>query len=130
MKAIEAGFSAGISLEGWDDIYAFFINAYHVGDWMIADGFIEESHWDSYVKSTPDLALCRDFCNGVKHRQLRKYSDDDRSLWTCREFVPPNGERWSVRVEPERSFWLLDEVVDRVVQHLHDLRDGRARLAR
>ena len=122
--ATSEGLSSGISEHGWDDIYAFFINAYHVGDWLIADDVIEKPRWDSFVESSPDLSLCRDLCNGAKHRRLRKHSTVDLSPWTRREFVPPKGERWSVCVYPARELRLLDDVLGQVLQQLQLIRNS------
>jgi hypothetical protein len=109
--------AGGMSDDDWDDIYAFFMNAYHVGDWMIADGACTRTDWYNLVKDHFELSLCRDLCNGVKHRRLTGKPAVDASPWTLREYVPP-GERWHLLVGEPRRFHLLEDVVDGVIARL------------
>jgi hypothetical protein len=52
-----------------DIVYAYFMNCYHLKDWIRNDpasgplaGKVER-----FISATPDLALCADLCNGLKH---------------------------------------------------------------
>jgi hypothetical protein len=57
-----------------DEIYAFFMNCYHLKDWIINDGSIPAltSHIvESYINGSRPLQLCGDICNSLKHLSLR-----------------------------------------------------------
>ena len=56
-----------------DDLYAFFINCYHIKDWIKNDPKVAKSVKDltePYINSNPDLRVCADLCNGSKHFRL------------------------------------------------------------
>lgn len=132
-SGLDRALSGGLSREDWDDIYAFFMNAYHVGDWMIADGTITRKVWSDYVAEHFELSLCRDLCNGVKHRRLTGRPSVDPSPWTRREYVPAHnasaspGERWYVLAGETKEFRPLTEIIDLVVEQLWRLHhDARA----
>ena len=55
-----------------DEVCAFFLNCYHLKDWIINDiaaasvaGQVEE-----YINNNSDLSLCADICNSLKHLHL------------------------------------------------------------
>jgi hypothetical protein len=56
-----------------DDVYAFFLNCYHLKDWIRNDqstgaaaGKVEK-----FVENSVELNLCRDICNSIKHLKLK-----------------------------------------------------------
>lgn len=57
-----------------DVVYAFFINCYHLRDWIIKDKTVElkdkKQKVDNFIRSTTCLRICRDLCNGTKHLEL------------------------------------------------------------
>jgi hypothetical protein len=106
-----------MSDDDWDVVYAFFINAYHLGDWMIVDGVATKEEWHRFVSDHFELGLCRDLCNGVKHRRLNQPASVDPSPWTRREYVPvapDGGERWHVQAGDEKHFYLMTELLDSI----------------
>lgn len=54
-----------------DDVYAFFMNCYHIRDWLIKDPInpLTQSIVDNHINSTI-LAVCADICNSIKHLSL------------------------------------------------------------
>src|SRR4051812_44342227 len=57
-----------------DEIYAFFLNCYHLKDWIKNDSSLPStvrSAVEDFVKSEEWLCLCADVCNGLKHLKLK-----------------------------------------------------------
>ena len=77
--------------EALDDVYAFFMNCYHLRDWIIESGFKTKDKVDAFVRADPDLALCRDICIGLKHFRAK-------TAWS------PSGLTWSTASELTFSF--------------------------
>lgn len=53
-----------------DEIYAFFLNCYHLKDWLRNDNAAPTSARkavEDYVKTSPPLQICADICNSLKH---------------------------------------------------------------
>jgi hypothetical protein len=63
--------------EALDVVYAFFMNCYHLRDWIITSGFRPKAEVDAFITANPDLALCADICNGLKHFRV-----DPKRAWT------------------------------------------------
>ena len=56
-----------------DDIFSFFINCYHLKDWLINDPSYtkrKKSEIEKYITKTESLSICADICNGLKHLKL------------------------------------------------------------
>lgn len=55
-----------------DEIYAFFLNCYHLKDWIIADpaALPTNQRVENYINSSTPLKLCADICNSLKHLRL------------------------------------------------------------
>jgi len=55
-----------------DEVYTFFINCFHLKDWLKNDGSVEvdAKEIEDFVKNNKELNLCRDICNGIKHLKL------------------------------------------------------------
>lgn len=57
----------------FDDMLAFFLNCFHLRDWLKKDNFqstkIRKTP-DKYVEDTLCLAICADLANAVKHMKL------------------------------------------------------------
>lgn len=73
-RAINEGTSHGVSSEYYvDDIYAFFLNCYHLKDWIKNDdtaSAAKRSGVEAYINSHDCLKVCADLCNGLKHLTL------------------------------------------------------------
>jgi len=57
-----------------DEVYSFFLDCYHLKDWLINDpGFPgNKDDVEDYVNSNQELRLCADICNRKKHLLLGK----------------------------------------------------------
>src|SRR3990170_1608469 len=56
-----------------DEIYAFFMNCYHLKDWIKDDGTVPpaaQQAVEPYINSSRPLKLCADICNSLKHLRL------------------------------------------------------------
>jgi hypothetical protein len=60
-----------------DEIYAFFMNCYHLKDWIRKDPAAASvtNQVENYINNNTELSLCADICNGLKHFHF----DGDRS---------------------------------------------------
>ena len=64
-----------------DEIYAFFLNCYHVKDWIRNDSSLPAAVRDSvegHVNSEGSLRLSADVCNGLKHVHLNRKRSGER----------------------------------------------------
>ena len=52
-----------------DEMYAFFMNCYHLKDWIINDPatVLVANKVEKYINNNLDLKLCADLCNSLKH---------------------------------------------------------------
>jgi hypothetical protein len=58
-----------------DDVHAFFQSCYHLKDWLKNDASYAKhtgQEIEDFVSNTPEIALCADICNALKHLQLQK----------------------------------------------------------
>lgn len=59
-----------------DEVYAFFINCYHLKDWIINDKTVKienkKQKIENFINANECMRLCADICNGLKHLKLDK----------------------------------------------------------
>jgi hypothetical protein len=57
-----------------DDVYAFFMNCYHLKDWIKHDPTASSlsTKVEAFITDVQEMALCADICNGIKHLVLSK----------------------------------------------------------
>jgi hypothetical protein len=57
-----------------DDLYAFFLNCYHLKDWIKNDPTLvfpdKAKAVEQFIRATPSLSICADVCNSTKHLSL------------------------------------------------------------
>jgi hypothetical protein len=55
-----------------DEVYYFFLNCYHLKDWLINDTAFPGTRTDveNYINANQELQLCADICNAHKHLRL------------------------------------------------------------
>ena len=66
-----------------DDMYSFFMNCYHLKDWLVNDAEFSASSADleGFINSNKELQLCADICNAQKHLLLtNRRSNENPSL--------------------------------------------------
>jgi len=64
----------------YDEVYAFFLNCYHLKDWIQNDDAVElKMPVDDFINQHECMCLCADICNGIKHlrRERRNRSGKD-----------------------------------------------------
>ena len=55
-----------------DDFYAFFLNCYHLKDWIRNDkSIILKENVEDFINKNDCMKICADICNGQKHFKLR-----------------------------------------------------------
>lgn len=105
-----------------DDVYAFFMNCYHLKDWFIQSGARTKGEVEKHVNDSEALSLCGDICNGLKHYRLdparapetRTYS----GKWsTTSSTMTDSGSpaRWYFTDTP-RGNWDMFELADECVE--------------
>jgi len=57
-----------------DEVYSFFMNCYHLKDWIKNDLAAASlaNNVEDYINDNPEFLLCADICNGLKHFQLNR----------------------------------------------------------
>jgi len=62
-----------------DEIYAFFINCYHLKDWIQNDETVRlpQGKIEHFVHQNECMRVCKDICNGIKHLKRKSYSGGD-----------------------------------------------------
>jgi hypothetical protein len=57
-----------------DDVFAFFLNCYHLKDWIKNDPSAGRMSnlVEDYINKCEALSICADLCNGLKHLTLEK----------------------------------------------------------
>jgi hypothetical protein len=68
---------------------AFFQAAYHLRDYLERENVANKQQLDELMASTPALRVCRDLCNGAKHRKITQPSVDPEP-WILRSYDPPH----------------------------------------
>lgn len=78
-------------VERYDDLYAFFENAFHLRDWLKDTNAVSQADLMSLFDENVEMRLCRDLANAHKHHSLR-----DPSLPAppseAREYAPATGK--------------------------------------
>jgi hypothetical protein len=87
-----------------DELFAFFLNCYHLKDWIKEDPNAAHVRVavEPFINSSPALSLCADLCNCQKHATLKRKprSGHDRRLGRRFHFNLGNGPRiLSIRYE-------------------------------
>ena len=56
-----------------DDVYSFFLNCYHLKDWLIHDPAFpaNAAEVEGFINSNVGLQVCADICNAHKHLLLK-----------------------------------------------------------
>ena len=59
-----------------DVAYAFFLNCFHLKDWLVESGAIAESEVKQFIDSNKEMGVCHALCVGSKHLIIRNPSID------------------------------------------------------
>ena len=58
----------------YDELYAFFVNCYHLRDWIENDDTVkplEKEKVEHFMKQNECMCVCRDICTGIKHLEQK-----------------------------------------------------------
>lgn len=71
-----------------DEVYAFFLNSYHLKDWIKNDGNVGAAaeKVEEFISSNKELSLCADICNGIKHLNLTSPRSGQNPQFGPRQF--------------------------------------------
>ena len=72
-----------------DEIYAFFMNCYHLKDWIKHDSTVAASVQQSveaHINSNRALRLCADICNSLKHFRLTSSRSGESPAFGNKQF--------------------------------------------
>jgi len=57
-----------------DDVHSFFLNCYHLKDWIKNDPYcVSWTSAEAHINANQDLQLCADLCNAQKHLNLTSH---------------------------------------------------------
>ncbi len=76
LQAQEKSRRQELDLEGIDTVIAFFQNAYHLRDWLLASRPDLQSELSILFRNSFEMGACRDICNGFKHKSVNRPSHD------------------------------------------------------
>jgi hypothetical protein len=103
-KRIDEGTSHEKNTEYYhDEVYAFFLNCYHLKDWIKNDDTVPRTVTttvESFVGQSTNLSICADICNSIKHLNLfRPPRSGKAPQWGRRHFKAVIGEGSTMAVE-------------------------------
>jgi hypothetical protein len=79
-----------------DEIYAFFMNCYHLKDWIKHDSAIPSAVQravEPHINSSRPLKLCADICNSLKHLKLTSSRSGEHPAFGKKQFGLDLGTR-------------------------------------
>jgi hypothetical protein len=72
-----------------DEVFAFFLNCYHLKDWIKNDraaGLTAQKDVENFINSSYPLKLCADICNSHKHLRLTAPRSDGNPRFAKRHY--------------------------------------------
>jgi hypothetical protein len=72
-----------------DDFLAFFLNCYHLKDWIAKDktsSSLQKRAIEPYINQTPELRVTADICNQAKHLELDRRRSSSEARWRGRTY--------------------------------------------
>ena len=72
-----------------DEIYTFFMNCYHLKEWIKHDGMVApivQQAVEPYINSSRPLKLCADICNSLKHLSLTSSRSGENPAFGKKQF--------------------------------------------
>ncbi|MDF0674040.1 MAG: hypothetical protein P0120_06825 [Nitrospira sp.] len=72
-----------------DEIYAFFMNCYHLKDWIKHDATVTvatKQVVEAHINSSRALKLCADICNSLKHLHLTSSRSGENPAFGRKQF--------------------------------------------
>jgi len=108
-----------------DLIYAFFMNCYHLRDWLIKSGHSERVVVDVYIRNSDALRWCRDICNGMKHYRLDPDKTPTYESWTTATVSAVYIDSMPVKPEPiVGKHWVFVDPASGAQRDMFELADA------
>lgn len=85
-RVLRAGVTRDLD-ETFDLLLAFFITAYHLRDWLLRSGKVEQAALEALFRSSEEMQLCADLANIAKHYDLTNKPRRVRQLSIAREYA-------------------------------------------
>ena len=92
-KQIDQGMPHRFPSEYYEDkVYAFFINCYHLKDWIINDDSIQINRKErkqlveNFINQNECMRICADICNGIKHLKLQRIRSDKQPEFKSKHY--------------------------------------------
>jgi hypothetical protein len=89
--AIDQGRPHDIASDNYlDEIYAFFLNCYHLKDWIKFDSavpFKDQQAVEGHISANRSLRLCADICNSLKHLRLKSNRSGESPAFGKKHFA-------------------------------------------
>ncbi len=86
-----------------DEIYAFFMNCYHLKDWVRQDSAVPrvvQESVEGYINANRSLKLCADICNSLKHLTLTSQRSGESPTFGTKKFgVALGGEPPAIKLK-------------------------------
>jgi hypothetical protein len=104
-KALNDGLEMTQTSENYvDDVYAFFINCFHLKDWILNDPACNKSNQvESHVGNNQILNLCRDICHATKHLVLHTTATGDTPKYGRRHLKMEMRDDLSGKEHPQKT---------------------------
>lgn len=107
------------SEEELDDVYAFFVIAFSLKEWLVKSERVSVENLDKNIKNFKYWKICRDIANGVKHMELRAPSyENGFTIWKSNQ-EDNKSEYWFVLVD--NKLWSLFHIVEAVEKFWIDM---------
>lgn len=91
IEAIDQGRTHVLASDNYlDEIYAFFLNCYHLKDWIKSDGTVPtkvQQAVEGYLSANRSLRLCADICNSLKHLHLTSKRSGESPAFGKKQFA-------------------------------------------
>ena len=88
--ALDQGRSHDVPSDNYlDEIYAFFMNCYHLKDWIKNDTAVAvaiQQAVEPHINSSRQLKLCADICNSLKHLRLTSSRSGENPAFGRKQF--------------------------------------------
>ena len=123
--ALDQGRPHEVSSDNYlDEIYAFFMNCYHLKDWIGNDNTVAapvQQSIETHINSNQALRLCADICNSLKHLRLTSSRSGEKPVFGRKQFGVALGQgpptislKYEVNTTtgPIDAFTLASESVD------------------
>jgi len=71
-----------------DEVYAFFLNCYHLKDWIQNEDTIKppKGKVEHFINQNKCMRVCADICHGIKHLKLQRSRSGENPKFGAKKF--------------------------------------------